>query len=70
MLAAAGWTSFMAWGRTHLDVHWLSDAAAGALLGISLALIVDGILTRLSAQFRWLRPHEGLGRAVVVPDKE
>ncbi len=70
MFAAAGWTAFMAWGRTYLDVHWLSDVAAGALLGISLALIVDGMLTRLSAQFRWLRPREGLGRAVVVPDKE
>jgi len=30
----------MAWSRTYLQVHWLSDALAGALLGVSVALIV------------------------------
>ncbi len=56
MLAAAGWIAFVAWGRTYVNAHWLSDVAAGALLGISLALIVDGMLTLLSGRFRWLQP--------------
>ena len=28
----------MAWSRTYLQVHWLSDAAAGSLLGIGVTL--------------------------------
>jgi membrane-associated phospholipid phosphatase len=32
----------MAWGRTYLQVHWLSDVLAGALLGIGIALAVFG----------------------------
>lgn len=28
----------MAWSRTYLQVHWLSDAVAGALLGIGITL--------------------------------
>jgi membrane-associated phospholipid phosphatase len=33
-LAVAG----MAWSRTYLQVHWLSDALAGAALGVGVAL--------------------------------
>jgi undecaprenyl-diphosphatase len=29
----------MAWSRTYLQLHWLSDALAGALLGIGVTLI-------------------------------
>ena len=32
----------MAWSRTYLQVHWLSDVVAGALLGIGIALLVFG----------------------------
>jgi undecaprenyl-diphosphatase len=32
----------MAWSRTYLQVHWLSDALAGALLGIGVATCVFG----------------------------
>jgi membrane-associated phospholipid phosphatase len=32
----------MAWSRTYLQVHWLSDVVAGALLGIGIALVVFG----------------------------
>jgi undecaprenyl-diphosphatase len=39
----------MAWSRTYLQVHWLSDVVAGALLGIGVALVVFG-----AAQ--WRRP--------------
>jgi membrane-associated phospholipid phosphatase len=29
----------MAWSRTYLEVHWLTDAIAGALLGVGMALL-------------------------------
>lgn len=40
-LAALG-TVGMAWSRTYLQVHWLSDVVAGSLLGIGVALTVFG----------------------------
>ena len=43
----------MTWSRTYLQVHWLSDALAGATLGLAIALLSFGatqlILTRLPA---------------------
>jgi undecaprenyl-diphosphatase len=30
----------MAWSRTYLQVHWLSDVIAGALLGTAISLLV------------------------------
>jgi membrane-associated phospholipid phosphatase len=39
----------MAWSRTYLQVHWLSDVIAGALLGCGIALLVFGITQRLRA---------------------
>lgn len=38
-VAAGLWVMLMAWSRTALHVHWLSDTLAGALLGIATALI-------------------------------
>lgn len=32
----------MAWSRTYLQVHWLSDVLAGALLGLAVALVSFG----------------------------
>jgi undecaprenyl-diphosphatase len=32
----------MAWSRTYLQVHWLSDVVAGSMLGIGIALLVFG----------------------------
>ena len=40
-LAVLG-TVAMAWSRTYLQVHWLSDVLAGALLGTGAALLVFG----------------------------
>jgi undecaprenyl-diphosphatase len=40
-LAVAGIVG-MAWSRTYLQVHWLSDVTAGAILGVAVALIVFG----------------------------
>ena len=39
VLAALG-TVGMAWTRTYLQVHWLSDVIGGSLLGIGIALVV------------------------------
>jgi membrane-associated phospholipid phosphatase len=39
LLAALG-IAGMAWSRTYLQVHWLSDVVAGAMLGIGIALVV------------------------------
>jgi membrane-associated phospholipid phosphatase len=33
-------TAAMAWSRTYLQVHWLSDVVAGALLGAGMAAVV------------------------------
>ena len=38
-LAAVGIVG-MAWSRTYLQVHWLSDVVGGSLLGIGIALLV------------------------------
>jgi undecaprenyl-diphosphatase len=40
-VAAAGILG-MAWSRTYLQVHWLSDVIAGSLLGIGMTLSVFG----------------------------
>ncbi len=43
-ILAGVWISLMAFSRTYLLVHWLSDVVAGAVLGASVALIVTGAL--------------------------
>jgi membrane-associated phospholipid phosphatase len=36
--AALAATAGMAWSRTYLRMHWLSDVTAGALLGAGVSL--------------------------------
>ena len=44
-LAALG-VVVMAWSRTYLQVHWLTDVIAGALLGTGIALLVFAVAQR------------------------
>ena len=50
--AAAVATAGMAWSRTYLQVHWLSDAAAGATLGVGVALLSLAVVQILSTRSR------------------
>ena len=34
----------MVWSRTYLQVHWLSDAVAGATLGVAVTLLCFGVV--------------------------
>jgi undecaprenyl-diphosphatase len=47
-IAAGLAIALMAWSRTYLQVHWLSDVVAGSALGIGVALVVFA-----TAQWRW-----------------
>lgn len=38
-LVAIAWIVLMLWSRAALHVHWLSDTVAGALLGVSAAIL-------------------------------
>jgi len=42
---AAFWVAIMAVSRTYLLVHWSTDVLAGAVLGISVALLVAAAVT-------------------------
>jgi membrane-associated phospholipid phosphatase len=44
-LAALGVVG-MAWSRTYLQVHWLTDVIAGALLGTGISLLVFAVAQR------------------------
>ena len=51
---AAVATAVMVWSRTYLQVHWLSDAVAGATLGVAVTLLcfagVQIVLGRISGR--------------------
>lgn len=52
MLLAALWILAMMWSRTALQVHWLSDTFAGALIGISAAVLADELWTVATTRTR------------------
>lgn len=42
--AASAVTALMVWSRIYLQVHWLSDAVAGACVGVAVTLLCFGTL--------------------------
>lgn len=52
ILLAFAWILLMMWSRTALQVHWLSDTIAGALIGISAAVLADELWTWLTIRTR------------------
>lgn len=46
LLIGAAWVIAMAFSRTYLHVHWLSDTLGGALVGAGAALLVAAAFTR------------------------
>nr|WP_232488505.1 phosphatase PAP2 family protein [Brevibacterium antiquum] len=55
MVLAFAWILLMMWSRTALQVHWLSDTIAGALIGISAAVLADELWTWATTRTR--SPH-------------
>lgn len=49
-IVGAAWTLLMAFSRTYLGAHWLSDTAGGALVGAASALLVAAVFARLLAR--------------------
>jgi membrane-associated phospholipid phosphatase len=50
--AAAVATAGMAWSRSYLHAHWLSDVVAGAILGVGVALLSLAVVQILSTRWR------------------
>ena len=44
---AAAWVVVMAWSRTYLAAHWLTDVIAGAILGASVAVLAWALVSTL-----------------------
>ncbi|MDN5636001.1 MAG: phosphatase PAP2 family protein, partial [Brevibacterium sp.] len=55
MILAFAWILLMMWSRTALQVHWLTDTIAGALIGISAAVLADELWTWVTMRTR--SPH-------------
>ncbi|WP_261165850.1 phosphatase PAP2 family protein [Microbacterium sp. Marseille-Q6965] len=51
-VAALGvaWTAAMAFSRTHLSAHWLTDTVGGALVGMGVVLVMAAMLSHRLAE--------------------
>lgn len=57
----AAWVVLMAFSRTYLHVHWLSDTVGGALIGAGSALVVAALFARFIVRERKAPPGETAG---------
>ncbi len=55
--AAVAAIALMAWSRTYLQVHWLSDVVAGATLGVAVALLCFGVVQIVLGRASRRRPQ-------------
>jgi len=49
-IVGMAWVVLMAFSRTYLHAHWLSDTAGGALIGAGAALVLAAAFSRLRAR--------------------
>lgn len=63
MVAATG-TVGVAWSRTYLQAHWLTDVAAGALLGSVLSRVTFAVVKRRQAAAVGARSRRRLATAI------
>lgn len=66
-IIASAWVLMMAFSRTYLGAHWLSDTLAGALLGCAIGLLVATAFSRgftADAAFQARRARGGEGGQV------
>ncbi len=56
IVVAGGATLLMAWSRTYLSVHWLSDTVGGALIGFGIALVGYVVMRPYLRQSPEIRP--------------
>ncbi|WAC69511.1 phosphatase PAP2 family protein [Microbacterium sp. SL75] len=49
-IVGVAWVVLMAFSRTYLHAHWLSDTAGGALIGAGAALVLAAAFSRLRAR--------------------
>jgi undecaprenyl-diphosphatase len=49
-VVGAAWVILMAFSRTYLHAHWLSDTVGGALVGAGAALVLAAAFSRLRAR--------------------
>lgn len=54
--AAAAWVLIIAWSRTYLEAHWLTDVLGGATLGFSMALVTWWVVVQVRAAVGRRRP--------------
>jgi undecaprenyl-diphosphatase len=50
LLAGSAWVVLMAFSRTYLHAHWLSDTLGGALIGASVAFLAAAAFSAVIAQ--------------------
>jgi undecaprenyl-diphosphatase len=56
MIVGGAWVIMMAFSRTYLHAHWLSDTIGGALLGAGAALLVAAVFAVPMAKERLREP--------------